>query len=85
MSKDLFMETQEEQLAKEETAISFEMGDKTFNFLGWQNEWDKTPLELIECKKLNHTKRLYAHDRRGFENTVQCDICKFYFKYDSSD
>jgi len=85
MSKDLFMEMQEEQLAKKETAISIEMADATFKSLGWENAWDKTPQELIDCKKLNHTRRRYAHDRRGFENTVQCDICKYYYKYDSSD
>ena len=85
MSKDLFMEMQEEQLAKTETAISIEMADATFKSLGWENAWDKTPQELIDCKKLNHPRRRYAHDRRGFENTVQCDICKYYYKYDSSD
>jgi hypothetical protein len=85
MSKDLFMEMQEEQLAKKETAISIEMADATFKSLGWENAWDRTPQELIDCKKLNHTRRRYAHDRRGFENTVQCDICKYYYKYDSSD
>ena len=85
MSKDLFMLIQEEQLAKKETAISIEMADATFKSLGWENAWDKTPQELIDCKKLNHTIRRYAHDRRGFENTVQCDICKYYYKYDSSD
>ena len=85
MSKDLFMEMQEEQLAKKETAISIEMADATFKSLGWENAWNKTPQELIDCKKLNHTRRRYAHDRRGFENTVQCDICKYYYKYDSSD
>ena len=85
MSKDLFMEMQEEQLAKRETARSIEMADATFKSLGWENAWDKTPQELIDCKKLNHPRRRYAHDRRGFENTVQCDICKYYYKYDSSD
>ena len=85
MSKDLFMMMQEEQLAKKETAISIEMADATFKSLGWENAWDKTPQELIDCKKLNHHRRRYAHDRRGFENTVQCDICKYYYKYDSSD
>lgn len=85
MSKDLFMLMQEEQLAKKETAISIEMADATFKSLGWENAWDKTPQELIDCKKLNHLRRRYTHDRRGFENTVQCDICKYYYKYDSSD
>jgi hypothetical protein len=60
MSKDLFMEMQEEQLAKIETAISIEMADATFKSLGWENAWDKTPQELIDCKKLNHPRRRYA-------------------------
>lgn len=85
MSKDLFMEMQEEQLAKRESANYIEMADTAFKFLYWENAWDETPQEVIDCKKLKHPRQMYAHDRRGFENTVQCKICKYYYKYDSSD
>ena len=85
MSKDLFMEMQEEQLAKRESANYIEMADTAFKFLDWENAWNETPQEVIDCKKLKHPRQMYSHDRRGFENTVQCKICKYYYKYDSSD
>jgi hypothetical protein len=85
MSKDLFMEVKEEQLAKEETAITLEMVEMEYKFLGWENGWSIKPPEVLPCKNDKHQRRHFFRGRRGEDNTVACDICKYYFKYDSSD
>jgi hypothetical protein len=85
MSKDLHLETQEQQLAKEPTAISLELVEREYNFLGWENGWSKSPPELLLCKEAKHQRRHSFRGNRGHDNTVSCDICRYYFKYDSSD
>ena len=85
MSKDLFMEVKEEELAKEETAISLALVEKEYKFLGWENAWSMKPPEVLPCKNDKHERRYFYRGRRGEDNTVVCDKCKYYFKYDSSD
>jgi hypothetical protein len=85
MSKDLFMEIKEEELSKEETAISLETVENTYKFLGWENGWNSPIPELDVCHEAKHKRRFSSKGNRGHENTVSCDICKYYFKYDSSD
>lgn len=85
MSKDLHMETQEELLAKEPTAITLEFIEREYKFLGWENGWNSPKPELDVCKDAKHERRHSFRGNRGHDNTVSCDICKYYFKYDSSD
>lgn len=37
------------------------------------------------CREQKHKCDEVHHNRRGSENTVSCDICKIYWKYDCSD
>lgn len=85
MSKDLYMETQEEQLSKEPSAISLELVELEYKFLGWENGWTHRPIELKPCKEAKHELRRYSMGNRGLENIIVCDTCRYYFKYDSSD
>jgi hypothetical protein len=85
MSKDLHLETQEEQLAKEPTVITLKLVEEEYKFLGWDNSWNRPQPELRPCKEAKHERRYFFQGRRGLNNTVVCDICKYYYKSDSSD
>ncbi len=41
--------------------------------------------EYGACLELKHKRDDVSHNLRGSENTVSCDICKIYWKYDCSD
>jgi hypothetical protein len=42
--------------------------------------------EWFNCQiKEKHKVDEICHNNKGSENTVNCDICKIYWKYDSSD
>ena len=41
--------------------------------------------EYGNCKEQKHKLDEVQHNPRGSENTVSCDICKIYWKYDCSD
>jgi hypothetical protein len=41
--------------------------------------------EYGKCCDEKHKKDEIQHNMRGSENTVSCDICKIYWKYDCSD
>jgi hypothetical protein len=41
--------------------------------------------EYGKCKRLKHINDEVQHNQRASENTVSCDICKIYWKYDCSD
>lgn len=41
--------------------------------------------EFGACERLKHQKDSVQHDNSGSENTVSCDICRIYWKYDCSD
>ncbi len=58
-----------------------------YKFLGWMNGWslNKPPQEYINCHALNHKTDGIQVNQRGTENIVSCDVCKIYWKYDSSD
>jgi hypothetical protein len=70
-----------------------------FKFLGWVNDWDApadldvfgtdgqsppTPPAYRVCRSSGHNRDEVRHSIRGSENTVSCDTCKVYWKYDSS-
>lgn len=60
--------------------------EKNYKYLGWQNSWeDNYPSEYIKCKKALHNVSTADHNRARTEHTVFCDVCKIYYKYDSSD
>lgn len=40
--------------------------------------------EYRNCRDLKHKLVEIQHTRSGSENTVSCDICKIYWKYDCS-
>lgn len=41
--------------------------------------------EYVSCHEQNHKIDEVQVNQRGSENVVSCDICKIYWKYDSSD
>jgi hypothetical protein len=41
--------------------------------------------EYGACMEAGHKHDSVQHNPRGSENTVSCDICKIYWKYDCSD
>jgi hypothetical protein len=41
--------------------------------------------EYCKCVDAGHAHGNIQHNPRGSENTVSCDICKIYWKYDCSD
>jgi hypothetical protein len=55
-----------------------------YKFLGWANGWSENPEELEKCHHFSHPYREISYSNRGLDHTVWCDICKFYYKYDSS-
>lgn len=77
--------------------INQALKDEKYVFLGWQNGWQGT----VNNGKHEYTKEMYpqyrkcidaghqrdhiSHNQRGSENTVSCDICRIYWKYDCSD
>jgi len=57
-----------------------------YRFLWWEN-WGSPQMnpQYIRCHELKHKLNDYQHNPRWSENTVWCDICKIYRKYDCSD
>jgi hypothetical protein len=55
--------------------------------LGWANYWKETPPAVSECVQLRHNRGDVDDDptNRGLKHRVWCDICKYVFRYDSSD
>jgi hypothetical protein len=56
-----------------------------YKYLDWANGWSESPEEVIKCKELGHKTNNHSYSHRGLHNTVSCDICKYYYNYDSSD
>lgn len=56
-----------------------------YNYLGWANGWSKNPPELQKCRDEKHSMNEISYSPRGSDHTVYCDICKIWYKYDSSD
>ena len=56
-----------------------------YKYFGWANSWREDPPEVKKCRELNHRTNRISYSNRGLHNTVSCDICKYYYNYDSSD
>ena len=58
-----------------------------YAFLGWMNGWDwnNKPDAYVSCKAKGHKSIEVSHSIRGSDNTIYCDICKIWWKCDSSD
>lgn len=52
---------------------------KTFGYT------EKDYPEYGKCQRLQHNVQEHHIGNRGVENTVWCNICKIYWKYDCSD
>lgn len=60
--------------------------DWGYKFLWWENWWMTHKTEEYKlCHELGHKRDEVEHSHRWSENTVSCDICKIYWKYDCSD
>jgi len=55
--------------------------------LGWANSWKEEPGLVEKCRSLGHERRGWdaGPPNRGLEHVVICDICKYVYRYDSSD
>lgn len=56
---------------------------KHYSFYGYENGWQRQPMEVVLCKGLNHQLRTEHYPDCTHE--VICDICQIYWKYDSGD
>ena len=59
-------------------------GLQDYKYLGYQNGW-KEPSEYTECRSKKHKLHDKQHNHRGSNNTVRCEECKIFYKYDCSD
>ena len=65
-----------------------ELKKSGYKYLGWMNawgNWDNYPLEYKKCAESKHQKRETHRSHHGSDNTLYCDICRYYANYDSSD
>ena len=55
--------------------------------LGWLNCWEETPEIVTLCRKEKHpvSDIDVGPPHRGIEHVVKCEICKYVYRYDSSD
>ena len=51
-------------------------------YLGWANSWTHKPDIITKCKVLGHMPN--ETSAGPLTHTVRCDICGYYYKYDSS-
>lgn len=57
-----------------------------YTYLGWRNSWGNLPDKYVECRA--HQHKLDDTDlsnHRGSHHVISCDICKIWWKVDSSD
>ncbi len=56
--------------------------------LGFANGWQETPDIVKKCRELGHDRQNKSDapgvPYRCFVHSVQCDICGYFYKYDSS-
>jgi hypothetical protein len=57
-------------------------GEKPKRTFGYTKEQHP---EYASCIEQGHHLDSLSHNNRGSENTVNCDVCKIYWKYDCSD
>ena len=63
-----------------------ELKEAGYQNLGWMNGWDgKDPEIYTKCRMKKHILEYVSYSHRGYDNTLYCDECKYYAKYDSSD
>lgn len=79
--KDLHITHPNEEQTKEQ------LGLEGYNFMGWENGWGEMnkPNGFLKCKKAEHSLKSKQHNNRGSNNTVWCEECKIFWKYDCSD
>lgn len=67
--------------------IDQELADKGYARLGWRNFWENDHNDThYECYvKLGHKAKNQSHSNRGSDHTISCDICKYFYKLDTSD
>ena len=59
---------------------------KPVEHLGWANCWDTTPPIVVTCRALQHvTTETRPTDCRSGTHTMKCDICRYEYKFDTSD
>jgi hypothetical protein len=64
-----------------------ELKNEDYDFLGWMNgwDWDDKPAQYLQCQEAGHQTHEVRHSHRGSDTTIYCDICKIWYKVDSSD
>lgn len=56
-----------------------------FKFIGYLNDPEtRTNPAYINCQNSDH-ERNQVDNNETCDHTISCDICKIYWKYDSSD
>lgn len=65
--------------------IDQKLREANYKFLGWANVWSLIGAKPPEILKCQHNIDRVEHNKQGTENTASCDVCKIYWKYDSSD
>jgi hypothetical protein len=55
--------------------------------LGWANSWSETPDIVKKCQENKHSVSDVdvGPPNRGIEHVVKCVICRYVYRYDSSD
>lgn len=56
-----------------------------YDFLGWANSWGLSKQAPERVRRCRHELHHVTIDREGYENIAYCSVCRFYYKYDSSD
>lgn len=57
----------------------------TYKFLGWLNDGQVQKTEEYKnCQKLDHDRN-QVDNNETCDHTISCDVCRIFWKYDSSD
>ncbi|CAG8577940.1 15371_t:CDS:2 [Dentiscutata heterogama] len=55
-----------------------------YKYLDWQNYWKKFPIEVVNCKKLDHKTQESLYSETRHKSLAWCDTCKYYYHFDWS-